>query len=90
MIRGPRRSGRDITLHDLADLERAVELAGNVRLVVIDPLWAFFGAERPTRHQGLPGDNRSGGPGRPARKYWPWWSPAELGGPRRPGVQGPA
>jgi hypothetical protein len=39
---------RDITLRDLADLERAIEMAGNVRLVVIDPLAAYFGRDTPS------------------------------------------
>ena len=39
---------RNITLGDLADLERAIEIAGNVRLVVIDPLSAYFGRDRPS------------------------------------------
>ena len=41
----------DITLRDLADLERAIELAGNVRLVVIDPLAAYFGRDTPSRRR---------------------------------------
>jgi hypothetical protein len=39
---------REISLHDLADLERAIEVVGGVRLLVIDPLSAFFGSHRPT------------------------------------------
>jgi len=42
---------RDITLRDLADLERAIEIAGNVRLVVIDPLAAYFGRDTPSRRR---------------------------------------
>jgi hypothetical protein len=32
-------------------LERAIELAGNVRLVVIDPLSAYFGSDMPSRRR---------------------------------------
>jgi putative DNA primase/helicase len=39
---------RNITLGDLQDLERAIEIAGNVQLVVIDPLSAYFGAGMPS------------------------------------------
>jgi hypothetical protein len=42
---------RNITLGDLQDLERAIEIAGNVRLVVIDPLSAYLGGGMPSARQ---------------------------------------
>jgi hypothetical protein len=48
---GGKELRRDITLDDMADLERAIEIAGDVRLVVIDPLSAYFGPDMPIRRR---------------------------------------